>query len=73
MKNLPCHKKKNPQAHRWKLSDHKSKTSTGICTKCGYTGEQLGRTFINVQDFSKPRTVNGKSRPVPEINLRKII
>ena len=61
-KRIPCNKLKNPQAHRWRLSEHKSKTSTGICTKCGYSGEQLGRKFINVQDFRlhKLTTIKGK-------------
>ena len=73
MKKIPCHKKKNPQAHRWKLSDHKSRTSTGICTKCGYSGDDLGRTFINVDDYSRPRIINGASRFIPEISVRKIV
>ena len=72
-KNIPCHKKKNPQAHRWKLSDHKSRTSKGVCSKCGYTGDELGREFINVDDFSKPRIINGASRFIPITNKFKKI
>lgn len=68
---IPCNKLESPKPHRWKLSRHVSKTSEGVCFNCGYTGDELGREFINVDDFSKPRIINGASRFIPIDNRFK--
>mgnify|MGYP003142562592 CR=1 FL=1 len=70
VRKISCDEKVRPEPHHFLLEQHLNRTSEGTCKKCGWTGEELGRTFINYEDYGTPRMINGKSIIVKGISVK---
>lgn len=60
-RRLPCNEKQQAEPHHFLIEPFKQAESKGVCKKCGWEGDELGREFFNYRDYTKPRIINGKS------------
>jgi hypothetical protein len=67
----PCDQKTNPEPHHFILYTPEGRVTDGVCTKCGYEGSELGRKFVNYDEylFTKRRYIKGKLVRVKELKL----
>mgnify|MGYP003136700297 FL=1 len=70
VRKISCNDKVIPIPHHFLLEEFNNRTSEGTCKKCGWTGEELGRTFINYEEWGTPRMINGKSVIVKGISVK---
>ena len=69
-KKKPCDQLAEPKNHHWIIERPNGKTSQGRCKNCGYTGDELGRTFTNTAEVYNNRRVNGKVQKIKEITIK---